>query len=163
MGESRLASGGLVAGPGVGKSLDVGDMQLSLKASAQQTQGVVSVFETEDMPGFSPPPHFHTDAAESFYVLEGDYEMIIDGMAFTCGPGSFVYIPRGVSHGLTVGAKRAKKLMIFVPGAMESYFEELDAALRAGPVSPESLAAIALRANMVVLDPTRGYASGMSG
>ena len=52
--------------------------------------------------------------------------------------------------------------MIFVPGAMESYFEELDAALRAGPVSPELVAAIALRANMVVLDPTQGYASGMS-
>jgi quercetin dioxygenase-like cupin family protein len=141
----------------VGKSLDVGDMQMSLKASAQQTQGAVSVFETEDMPGFSPPPHFHTDAAESFYVLEGAYEMVIDGIAFTCGPGSFVYIPRGVPHGLTVGAKKAKKLMIFVPGAMESYFEELDAALRTGAVSPASLAAIARRANMVVLDPTKGY------
>jgi hypothetical protein len=61
-----------------------------------------------------------------------------------------------------VGVQRAKKLMIFVPGAMESCFEELDAALRAGPVSPELVAAIALRANMVVLDPTKGYASGMS-
>jgi hypothetical protein len=46
---------------------------------------------------------------------------------------------------------------------MESYFEELDAALRAGPVSPGALAAIALRANMVVQDPTRGYLAGTSG
>jgi quercetin dioxygenase-like cupin family protein len=138
-------------------------MQLSLKASGQQTQGALSVFETEDMPGFSPPPHFHTDAAESFYVLEGEYEMAINGKAFTCSPGSFVFVPPGVPHGFTVGAKRARKLMIFLPGAMESYFEELDTALRAGPVSAEMVAAIALRANMVVVDPTRGYASGMSG
>jgi quercetin dioxygenase-like cupin family protein len=162
MDESPLASGGFVAGPGVGKPLDVGDMQMSLKASAQQTQGVLSLFETEDMPGFSPPPHFHTDTAESFYVLEGEYEVSIDRGAFVCGPGSFVYVPRGVPHGFTVGARRARKLMIFVPGAMESYFEELDAAVRAGPVSAELVAGIALRANMVVLDPTRGYASGMS-
>ena len=56
-----------------------------------------------------------------------------------------VYIPRGIPHGFTVGMQRAKKLMIFVPGAMESYFEKLDAALRAGSVSPERVAAIALR------------------
>jgi mannose-6-phosphate isomerase-like protein (cupin superfamily) len=115
------------------------------------------------MPGFSPPPHFHTDTAESFYVLEGEYEVSIDREVFVCAPGSFIYVPRAVPHGFTVGAKRAKKLMIFVPGAMESYFEELDAAVRAGPVSAELVAAIALRANMVVLDPTRGYTSGMSG
>jgi quercetin dioxygenase-like cupin family protein len=163
MDESPLASGGFVAGPGVGKPLDVGDMQMSLKASAQQTQGVLSLFETEDLPGFSPPPHFHTDTAESFYVLEGEYEVSIGREAFVCGPGSFVHVPPGVPHGFTVGAKRARKLMIFVPGAMESYFEELDAAVRAGPVSAELVAAIALRANMVVLDPPRGYASGMSG
>jgi quercetin dioxygenase-like cupin family protein len=115
------------------------------------------------MPGFSPPPHFHRDAAESFYVLEGRYELTIDREAFSCGPGSFIFIPRRVPHGFTVGAEKARKLMIFMPGAMESYFEELDAALRAGPVSPEVVAAIALRANMVVLDPERGYVAGTSG
>jgi quercetin dioxygenase-like cupin family protein len=111
------------------------------------------LFETEDMPGFSPPPHFHTDTAESFYVLEGEYEMTIERETFRCGPGSFVHIPRGVRHGFAVGANRARKLIIFVPGAMESYFEEVDAARRAGPVSDDLVAAIALRANMVVVEP----------
>ncbi len=163
MDESRPGSGGFVAQPGEGKSLDLGDMQMSLKASAQQTQGILSLFETEDMPGFSPPPHFHTDTAESFYVLEGEYQVVLDREAFSCGPGSFIFIPRGVPHGFTVGAKKARKLMIFVPGAMETYFEEMDEALRTGPVSAEMVAAIALRANMVVLDPTRGYTSDVSG
>jgi quercetin dioxygenase-like cupin family protein len=137
-------------------------MQMSLKASARQTQGTLTLFETEDMPGFSPPPHFHGDAAESFYVLEGLYEVSIDREEFSCGPGSFVFIPRRVPHSFKVGAEKARKLMIFMPGAMESYFEQMDAALRAGPVSPEVVAAIALRANMVVLDPARGYLSGTS-
>ena len=160
--QSRPAAAGVIAEPGVGRPLDVGDMQLSLKASAEQTQGALTLFETEDMPGFSPPPHFHTDTAESFYVLEGEYHIVLDRQAYTCGPGSFIFIPRGVPQGFTVGATKAKKLMIFVPGAMETYFEELHEALRTGPVSAEMITAIALRANMVVLDPTRGYTSGMA-
>jgi hypothetical protein len=58
MDDPLLAAHGFVAGPGVGKPLDLGDMRMSLKASAQQTQGALSLFETEDMPGFAPPAHF---------------------------------------------------------------------------------------------------------
>ena len=79
MDDSLLAAHGFVAGPGVGKPLDLGDMRMSLKASAQQTHGALSLFATEDMPGFAPPPHFHTDTAEAFYVLEGEYEIVIGG------------------------------------------------------------------------------------
>jgi mannose-6-phosphate isomerase-like protein (cupin superfamily) len=147
--QSRSARG-FVAGPGVGKRLDLVEMQMSLKAAAAQTGGVLTLFETEDLLGFSPPTHIHTDAAEAFYVLDGEYEMTIDMERSTCGPGSFVFIPRGVRHGFSTTSAKARKLIIFVPGAMESYFEEMDAALRAGPVSTELQTEIALRANMVV-------------
>jgi hypothetical protein len=40
MDDSLLAAHGFVAGPGMGKPLDLGDMRMSLKASAQQTHGV---------------------------------------------------------------------------------------------------------------------------
>jgi hypothetical protein len=43
-------------------------------------------------------------------------------------------------------------LIIFVHGAMEAYFEEMDAALRAGRVSAELHADIALRACMVLME-----------
>lgn len=143
---------GFVAGPGVGKQLDLGEMRMSLKASAVQTGGVLTVFETEDH-AFSPPAHIHNDAAEAFYVLDGEYEMKLGSEKSICGPGSFVFIPRGVRHGFSTITTKARKLIIFVPGAMESYFEEMDAALRAGPVSAELQTAIALRANMVVSEP----------
>jgi mannose-6-phosphate isomerase-like protein (cupin superfamily) len=127
-------------------------MQMSLKASASQTGGVLTLFETEDLLGFAPPPHIHNETAEAFYVLDGQYEMTIGSETSTCGPGSFVFIPRGVRHGFSTGSAKARKLIIFVPGSMESYFEEMDEALRAGPVPPEQQAAIALRANMVVME-----------
>jgi quercetin dioxygenase-like cupin family protein len=141
---------GFVAGPGIGKPLDLGAMQMSLKASAAQTGGVLTLFETEDLAGFSPPAHSHRDTAEAFYVLEGEYEMTLGSERAACGPGSFVFIPRGVRHGFSTTSGQARKLIIFVPGAMESYFEGMDAALRAGPVSAELQTEIALQANMVV-------------
>ena len=145
-------SQGFVAGPGAGKPLNLGAMQMFLKASARETQGALSLFETEDEPGLAPPPHIHTDTSEAFYVLDGEYEMTVGGNTATCGPGTLVFIPPGVEHGFTTGPRKARKLIIFAPGAMESYFEEMDAALRAGPVSADQQTAIALRANMIVVD-----------
>ena len=144
---------GFFCGPGAGKPLTLPGMQMVLKASARQTNAALSLFETEDEPGLSPPPHIHQDASEAFYVLEGDYEMTVDGETATCGSGSLIFIPPGVEHGFTAGTRTARKLIVFVPGAMESYFEEMDTAVRAGAVSAEQQAAIALRANMVVVTP----------
>ena len=145
---------GFVAGPGAGKPLDLGAMQMRLKASARKTQGALSLFETEDEPGFAPPPHIHTDTSEAFYILDGEYEMTVGGETARCGPGTLVFIPPGVEHGFATGPRNARKLIIFAPGAMESYFEEMDAALRAGPVSADQQAAIALRANMIIVERT---------
>jgi quercetin dioxygenase-like cupin family protein len=46
-------------------------------------------------PGCVIPKHFHTDAAETAYVLEGDF---IEG-DITYGPGQSFYAAAGVSHG----------------------------------------------------------------
>jgi quercetin dioxygenase-like cupin family protein len=150
MGEPS-GSQAFVAGPGVGTPLDLGAMQMLLKASTHETQGSLSLYETEDEPGLAPPPHIHTDTSEAFYVLEGEYEMTVDGQITTCGPGSLVFIPPGVEHGFVTGPRKARKLIIFVPGAMESYFAGMDAALRSGPVSADEQTAIARRANMIVV------------
>ena len=151
MDESRSLQA-FVAGPGAGTPLDLGAMQMLLKASAQETQGALSLYETEDEAGLAPPPHIHTDTSEAFYVIDGEYEMTVDGKTTTCRAGSLIFIPPGVEHGFVTGPGKARKLIIFVPGAMESYFEGMAAALRAGPVSADEQTEIALRANMIVVD-----------
>lgn len=67
-----------VVGPREGRSIDLGEFGMTVKAAADETAGAVSVLEAEEPPGFGPPIHVHHDAAEAFYVLEGEYVMYLD-------------------------------------------------------------------------------------
>jgi mannose-6-phosphate isomerase-like protein (cupin superfamily) len=92
-----------VVGPREGRSIDLGEFGMTVKAAADETAGAVSVLEAEEPPGLGPPIHVHHDAAEAFYVLEGEYIMYLGDREVVCPAGSFIFIPRGVRHGFRVG------------------------------------------------------------
>jgi quercetin dioxygenase-like cupin family protein len=43
-------------------------------------------------------PHTHSDHTDSFYVIEGEVEFLVDGEWRHGGPGTFFSAPRGVEH-----------------------------------------------------------------
>ena len=63
--------------PGEGRVLDMGPFQMRLRADSDQTGGGFTLLEAEEPPGFGPPLHIHDDAAEAFYVLEGEYVIFV--------------------------------------------------------------------------------------
>jgi uncharacterized cupin superfamily protein len=69
---------------GEGRAIDLGTFAMTVKASADDTFGIFSLLEAEEPPGFGPPLHVHHDAAEAFYVLEGEYAMFLDEQEVTC-------------------------------------------------------------------------------
>ncbi len=142
-----------VVGPGEGRVIDLGAFGMTLKADAEQTAGVVSVLEAEEPPGFGPPIHVHHDAAEAFYVLEGEYIMSLEDREFTCPAGSFVFIPLGVRHGFTVGNVASRKLNFYFPAAMIGYFDDLAGALSRGDMDEAGLAEIARAHAMEIAGP----------
>jgi len=126
---------------------------MTVKASAEETSGVVSVLEAEEPPGFGPPIHVHHDCAEAFYVLEGEYVMSLDDREFVCPAGSFVFIPQGARHGFRVGAVPSRKLNFYFPASMIGYFDDLAAALGRENVSADELADIAAAHAMEIVGP----------
>lgn len=56
--------------------------------------GAFSLFEATEPPGFGPPMHIHHDAAEAFYVLEGEY-IIYFGRRTDRLPGGIVHLDPG--------------------------------------------------------------------
>jgi quercetin dioxygenase-like cupin family protein len=44
-------------------------------------------------------PHTHADHTDSFYVLEGEVEFLLDGEWHRVGPGTFLSVPPNVEHG----------------------------------------------------------------
>lgn len=142
-----------VLGPGEGRTIDLGNFTMVVRAEGEQAGGAFTLLEAAEPPDFGPPLHIHRDAAEAFYVLEGEYRIFLPDGEHRCPAGSFIYIPAGVEHGFRVGAVASRKLNLYSPAAMVGYFDELSAALASGDMDPKRLAAIATRHGMDVLGP----------
>ena len=146
----------IVLRPGEGRPIELGGFQMSVKATGSETGGAFSLLEANEPPGFGPPLHIHHDAAEAFYVLEGEYVMFLEGRQVSCPAGSFVFIPAGTLHGFRVGHVASRKLNLYTPAAMVGYFDELSAAIASGDAD---VSQIADRYAMEVLGPVpEGYA-----
>jgi mannose-6-phosphate isomerase-like protein (cupin superfamily) len=140
----------IILRPGEGRSIDLGNFQMSVKATGEETDHAFSLLEADEPSGFGPPMHIHRDAAEAFYVVSGEYVIFVRDQQFTCPVGSFIYIPAGVPHGFRVGEAPSRKLNLYTPAAMVGYFEELSAALAKGdPVA--DLSEIAERYGMEII------------
>jgi mannose-6-phosphate isomerase-like protein (cupin superfamily) len=142
-----------VVAPGEGRLIDLADFEMRVKADADSTGGVVSVLEASEPPGFGPPVHLHDDAAEAFYVLDGEYVMSLDGDEYRCPAGSFIFIPVGVPHGFRVGEVPSRKLNFYFPAAMVGYFDDLAAALARSDVTDDDLDEIAEDHHMHIVGP----------
>ena len=89
---NQPAMRGYVVGPGEG----VPDRTPDVKASGRSTGGSLTVMELTVDGG--PPRHTHTHEDESFYVFTGVVDVECGEDRFEAGPGSFVFLPRDLSH-----------------------------------------------------------------
>jgi len=151
-------AGAFVLRPGEGRPIDLGGFRMSVKATREDTGGSFTLLEADEPANFGPPLHVHRDAAEAFYVLEGQYILFIEGRECPCAAGSFIFIPAGIEHGFRVGKAASRKLNLYAPAAMVGYFDDVSAALKRGQVDPDELSEIALKFAMEVRGPVpEGY------
>ena len=109
-----------------------------VKASVGSTAGALTVIESCTAGGA--PWHVHTREDEYFYVLEGRIVVWCGQQEFHAGPGSFVFLPRGIPHAWDVESKeKARLLMMTVPGMLEGFLKEFHGA------SPEQRSAVAAK------------------
>ena len=88
-----VAGEAYVLQPGEGRPIDLGTFSMSVKSSADETDGTFTLLEAAEPPDFGPPLHVHHGIAEAFYVLEGEYVIYLDEKEFSCPAGSFIFIP----------------------------------------------------------------------
>ena len=148
----------IVLRPGEGRSIDLGNFEMVVKATGADSGGSFSLLEANEPPNFGPPIHVHRDCAEAFYVLDGEYRIFIEDEEHRCPAGSFVLIPSGLTHGFRVGDVPSRKLNIYVPAEMIGYFDDLSAAIRRGEADSGKLSEIAQRHGMEIVGPVpEGY------
>jgi len=127
--------------PGEGRSLWVLGELVTCKTTSEQTGGAFSLFEVTTQPGVGPPPHVQHREDEAFYVLEGEYDFLVEGRTLRAGAGSLLYVPKGALHAYkNVGERVGRMLVSQTPGGLyERFFEEVGKAVdpEAGPLVVE--------------------------
>ena len=118
-----MIAGSSTPSPKLGSTIHLLGTLVTFKATAAETEGSFSLVEVATAVGQGTPPHFQRDDAEAFYILEGSYEIFLAGRIERHGPGSFVYVPKGVAHGFrNAGDTVARMLIINVPGGIHENF-----------------------------------------
>ncbi len=117
-----------VLGSGEGESyVLIGSELVTFKTRGDRGEGC-SIFEDATQAGYQgPPPHFHRNQNEDFYVLEGHFEFRVDDRTVEGGPGTFVHSPKGSVHTFRNTGEGVGKVLVTVSpaGDFEAFVEEL--------------------------------------
>jgi quercetin dioxygenase-like cupin family protein len=111
----RPLSDAVIAGPGEGELLVSGARAALVKAALPEL-----FFAEFAIDGVYDPPakHDHAQEVDSFYVLEGELEVSVEGDRHRAGPQTLAAIPPGVRHTFAKpAAARARFLNLHAPDA----------------------------------------------
>jgi quercetin dioxygenase-like cupin family protein len=108
------------------KSFPVLGDHVDMLVTQDMTGGASATLIETSPPGGGPPPHKHENEDETFFVVEGEYEFLVDGQWIKASAGDSFYRARGTVHTFRNCGTTTGKILIFVtPGGFQSYLEEI--------------------------------------
>ena len=135
---------------------------LTFRARGADTQGGFSLLDCYSAPGQGAPAHRHEEA-EAFFILDGAFEISVDGRSRVYHQSEFAYVSSNLAHSFrNVGTTPGRLLIITVPaGLHEGFFADAGDVVEPGttqfpPIRPpdlDRLHAAAARARMELLPP----------
>jgi mannose-6-phosphate isomerase-like protein (cupin superfamily) len=122
-----------------------GAITLKILLSGRDTGGSVAVFEDIVQPGVGTGLHIHHGQDETFFFLEGRFDVEIDGTRHHMRPGDEAFVPRGTAHAFSnVGDTVGRLRYVFSPAQkMEKMFRAFHTAVPGG-LTEDAMARIAL-------------------
>jgi quercetin dioxygenase-like cupin family protein len=103
-------------------------------------------------PGTFVPPHIHPMQDEFIYMLEGRFDLWLDGKGHVATGGDFIRLPMNVAHGIFNKSDQAVKCLFWVSPARTLY--DLFWAIHGLPEqTPEAVTALAAKYEVAVLPP----------
>src|SRR5947209_5925815 len=123
-----------------------GRVRTDMHLGADETGGAFCLLVDHPPAGWRLPPHLHRGTAETIHVLEGQFEMSVDGRPCRLSAGQTLHIPADLVHaGGNVGAATGRRVLIFSPAGMENFFLEAGAPSPEDEVDPRAAFASAVR------------------
>jgi len=84
-------------------------------------------FETLDPPGTFVPPHIHPTQDEFIYMIEGNFDLYLDGQWVKAGPRDLIRMPMGLPHGYYNKTDKPTRALFWVTPArkLKELFDQL--------------------------------------
>ena len=147
--------------PGEGDARWFLEFLVTIKSSAQTTDGRVAVVEHLAPRGAGSPLHVHHREDEWFYVIDGELTFWVGGQVINAPAGSFVYGPREIPHTFIVNSAEARFLLVTEPAGFENFLHALSEPAQtltlppssAEPPDPERMMATAAEYGIEILGP----------
>ncbi len=147
--------------PGEGEARWFLGALLTIKASAETTNGAMAVIEHHATQGHGSPLHVHHNEDEWFYITEGELTFWTEGKVTTGAAGSFVFLPRDVPHTFFVSSPEARFLLVAQPAGFENFVREMSEPAgertlppaTVQPPSPEQMTAAAANYGVDIVGP----------
>ncbi|MFI9388269.1 cupin domain-containing protein [Kutzneria sp. NPDC052558] len=96
---------------------------MSIRVTADDTDGALSVVEQRARRGYATPPHVHSREDETLVVLDGELEYTVGERSGVLRAGESAFLPRHKAHRFAVISERAHYLMLITPGGFEEMFQ----------------------------------------
>ncbi len=110
-----------------------GRVRTEIHLTGEDTGGAFCLLVDHPPAGWSLPAHRHRNEAETIHVVEGVFEMEVDGRRSRLARGQTLHVPRGVIHsGANIGDQPGLRVLLFSPAGMERFIAE------AGAPEPDS-------------------------
>lgn len=94
--------------------------------TGEECEAALDISLVTQPPGTATPLHRHTQEAEAFYLLAGSMLYRAGDETYQLRAGDFIYLPRGVPHGLRVtGTEPTKFLGLTAPAGLMDLYEEV--------------------------------------
>ena len=130
--------------PDAGKLLK--RMGVTHKLTCEQTGGSYYLCEAVFAPESGSPFHIHHHEDEVIYVLEGAIDIRLDKEKLHAPAGGVIHLPKNIPHAIYNPLKTPLKIMVYaIPGGLEGFFNEVDAALESDSLNGETYAQISAK------------------
>jgi quercetin dioxygenase-like cupin family protein len=105
-----------------------GGVRTEIHLAGEDTGGAFCLLIDHPPPGWSLPPHRHRNEAETIYIIEGEFEIDVDGARAPLPAGQTIHVPAGVIHASrNVGSEAGSRVVLFSPAGIERFFVEVGA------------------------------------
>jgi uncharacterized cupin superfamily protein len=107
-----------------------GGVRTEIHLTADDTGGAFCLLVDRPPAGWSLQAHRHHNEAETIHIVEGDFEMEVDGARSRLSAGQTIHVPRGVIHSsANIGQQPGHRVVLFSPAGMERFFFEAGASV----------------------------------